>query len=136
MNTITRRLLVTSNTYLKFFCTESNAKLKNLVTKSKVVLFMKGVPEQPQCGFSNAVVQILRMHGVEYESHDVLEDDSLRQGLKEFSNWPTFPQLYINGELVGGCDILLNMHRSGELIETLQKVGINSALKQSSQEEK
>ncbi|XP_045476807.1 glutaredoxin-related protein 5, mitochondrial [Harmonia axyridis] len=136
MNTITRRLLVTSNTYLKFFCTESNSKLKNLVTKSKVVLFMKGVPEQPQCGFSNAVVQILRMHGVEYESHDVLEDDSLRQGLKEFSNWPTFPQLYINGELVGGCDILLNMHRSGELIETLEKVGINSALKQSSKEEK
>ncbi|XP_044747841.1 glutaredoxin-related protein 5, mitochondrial [Coccinella septempunctata] len=136
MNNITRKLLIASNTYFKYFSTESNAKIKDLVTKSKVVLFMKGVPEQPRCGFSNAVVQILRMHGVKYEAHDVLQDDSLRQGIKEFSNWPTIPQLYINGEFIGGCDILLNMHQSGELIETLEKVGIDSVLKQPSEEKK
>lgn len=84
MNNITRRLFITSNTYLKFFSTESATKIKDLVTKNKVVLFMKGVPEQPRCGFSNAVVQILRMHGVEYDSHDVLEDDSLRQGSLQY----------------------------------------------------
>ncbi|KAF7270557.1 hypothetical protein GWI33_016511 [Rhynchophorus ferrugineus] len=89
---------------------------------------MKGVPEQPQCGFSNAVVQILRMHGVKYDAHNVLQDDSLRQGIKDYSNWPTIPQVFINGEFVGGCDIMLQLHQSGDLIEELEKVGIRSAL--------
>jgi len=90
---------------------------------------MKGNPEAPKCGFSNAVVQILRMHGVEYDHHDVLSDDELRQGIKDFSNWPTIPQIFINGEFVGGCDILLQMHQNGELIDELQKkAGIKSAL--------
>ncbi|KAK9875656.1 hypothetical protein WA026_009453 [Henosepilachna vigintioctopunctata] len=134
MNTLTRRLVSTSGALLRLFSTETNEKIKDLVTKSKVVLFMKGVPEQPRCGFSNAVVQILRMHGVKYDAYDVLESDDLRQGVKTYSNWPTFPQVYINGELVGGCDIFLNMHQSGELIETLEKAGIDSALKIKHQE--
>lgn len=119
--------------------------IKQLVSNNKVVVFMKGVPEQPRCGFSNAVVQILRMHGVKYDAHDVLEDESLREGLlapgvflknlsvvfvgvKVFSNWPTIPQVYLNGEFLGGCDIMLQMHQSGDLIEELEKVGVRSAL--------
>jgi len=89
---------------------------------------MKGVPEEPRCGFSNAVVQILRMHGVQYDSYNVLEDDKLRSGIKEYSDWPTIPQIYFNGEFVGGCDIFLQMHQSGDLIDELKKVGIRSAL--------
>jgi len=99
-----------------------------LVGKEKVVIFMKGTPDFPRCGFSNAVVQILRMHGVQYESHNVLADEEVRQGIKEYSNWPTIPQIYMESEFVGGCDILLQMHQSGELIEELQKIGITSAL--------
>ncbi|XP_068966643.1 uncharacterized monothiol glutaredoxin ycf64-like [Bombus flavifrons] len=111
-------------------------KIANLVKKNKVVVFMKGVPDSPKCGFSNAVVQILKMHDVKYDAHDVLEDELLRQGIKDFSNWPTIPQVFINGEFVGGCDILLEMHRNGELVAELKKVGITSALleKQESQE--
>ncbi|EFN75709.1 glutaredoxin-related protein 5, mitochondrial [Harpegnathos saltator] len=103
-------------------------EISNLVKKNKVVVFMKGVPDQPRCGFSNAVVQILQMHGVTYDAHDVLKDENLRQGIKDFSNWPTIPQVFINGDFVGGCDILLEMHRSGELAEELKKIGISSAL--------
>lgn len=100
----------------------------NLVKKNKVVVFMKGVPEEPRCGFSNAVIQILRMHGVTYDAHDVLKDEKLRQDIKDFSNWPTIPQVFINGDFVGGCDILLEMHKNGELIEELKKAGITSTL--------
>lgn len=90
---------------------------------------MKGTPAAPRCGFSNAVVQILDFHGVkQYDSYNVLEDDDLRQGIKEYSNWPTIPQVFIGGEFVGGCDLMLEMHKNGELIEELQKVGIKSAL--------
>lgn len=103
-------------------------EIGNLVKKNKVVVFMKGIPEEPRCGFSNAVVQVLRMHGVTYDAHDVLQDEELRQGIKDFSKWPTIPQVYINGDFVGGCDILIEMHKSGELIEELKKVGITSAL--------
>lgn len=104
-------------------------RISELLHKDKVVVFMKGIPTQPLCGFSNAVVQILRMHGVEnYTTYNVLEDESLREGIKEFSNWPTIPQVFFNGEFVGGCDILLQMHQNGDLVEELQKVGIMSAL--------
>ncbi|KAI4477335.1 hypothetical protein M0802_014740 [Mischocyttarus mexicanus] len=109
------------------FATKSN-DIENLVKKNKVVVFMKGVPEEPRCGFSNAVVQILRMHSVTYDAHDVLQDDALREGIKEYSKWPTIPQVFINGDFVGGCDILLEMHKNGELIEELKKIGIKSAL--------
>ncbi len=78
------------------------------------------------CGFSKAVCDILRMHGVPFETHNVLADESLRNGIKEFSNWPTIPQVFFNGEFVGGCDIMLEMHRSGELIEELKSVGFTS----------
>ncbi|KAK2580330.1 hypothetical protein KPH14_001228 [Odynerus spinipes] len=103
-------------------------EIGSLVNKNKVVVFMKGVPEEPRCGFSNAVVQVLRMHGVTYDAYDVLKDEELRQGIKDFSKWPTIPQVYINGDFVGGCDILIEMHRNGELIEELKKAGIKSAL--------
>jgi monothiol glutaredoxin len=103
-------------------------EIKKLVAQEKVVVFMKGVPDSPKCGFSNAVVQIMRMHDVKYEAHDILQDEELRQGVKDFSNWPTIPQVYMEGEFVGGCDILLQMHQNGELVEELKKVGITSAL--------
>ncbi|XP_015910388.1 glutaredoxin-related protein 5, mitochondrial [Parasteatoda tepidariorum] len=112
------------------YCSCSKEEIQKLVNNNKVVIFMKGVPDQPRCGFSNAVVQILRMHGVKYDSHNVLEDEKMRQGIKDFSNWPTIPQIYIDGEFIGGCDILLQMHQSGELIEELKKVDITSALLQ------
>ncbi|XP_071441513.1 glutaredoxin-related protein 5, mitochondrial [Hetaerina americana] len=122
--------------YQAFYSTDYSKKenIDDLVKKSKVVVFMKGVPEQPQCGFSNVVVQIFRMHGVDYDAHDVLKDESLRQGIKGFSNWPTIPQVFIGGEFVGGSDIMLQMHQSGDLIEELKKVGIKSALLVKSQE--
>ncbi|XP_030071053.1 glutaredoxin-related protein 5, mitochondrial [Microcaecilia unicolor] len=107
----------------------SRERLDALVKKDKVVVFMKGTPAQPLCGFSNAVVQILRMHGVEdYATYNVLEDQDLRQGIKNYSNWPTIPQVYLNGEFVGGCDILLQMHQNGDLVEELKKLGMRSAL--------
>jgi monothiol glutaredoxin len=103
-------------------------KTDKLVKNNKVVVFMKGVPEQPQCGFTNVVVQIFRIHGVNYDAHDVLKDEGLRQGIKTYSNWPTIPQVFIAGEFVGGSDIMLQMHQSGDLIEELKKVGIKSVL--------
>lgn len=121
--------VVTNSKY--YLCTEAakgQPDIEKLVKKNKVVVFMKGEPEEPRCGFSNAVVQVLRMHGVTYEAHDVLKNESIRNGVKVYSNWPTIPQVFINGEFVGGCDILLQMHQSGDLIEELQKAGIKSAL--------
>lgn len=114
---------------LRLFSAEApKEKIGQLVKANKVVVFMKGVPDAPKCGFSNAVVQILRMHGVSYDSHNVLENEEIRQGVKDFSDWPTIPQIFINGEFVGGCDIMLQLHQNGELIEELKKVGIVSAL--------
>ncbi|XP_025963469.2 glutaredoxin-related protein 5, mitochondrial [Dromaius novaehollandiae] len=107
----------------------SREAVERLVRAHPVVVFMKGSPAQPLCGFSNAVVQILRLHGVQdYRAHDVLQDPDLRQGIKNYSNWPTIPQVYLNGEFVGGCDILLQMHQNGDLVEELKKLGIRSAL--------
>ncbi|XP_018577523.1 glutaredoxin-related protein 5, mitochondrial [Anoplophora glabripennis] len=123
-----RRLIKVGSTISRLYSVKSKEEIEKLVKNSKVVVFMKGVPQQPQCGFSNAVVQVLRMHGVSYDAHNVLKDDSLRQGIKEYSNWPTIPQVYINGDFVGGCDIIIQMHQSGDLIEELKKAGINSAL--------
>jgi len=106
----------------------STEYFKTLVGKAPVVVFMKGTPEEPRCGFSNAVVQVMRMHGCTYDAHNVLSDDRVRNGIKEFSNWPTIPQVYMGGEFIGGCDILIQMHQNGELIEELSKVGITSNL--------
>ena len=92
-----------------------------------VVLFMKGVPEQPQCGFSATVVSILNQVDVDYVAVNVLQNDHLRQGIKEFSSWPTIPQLYVKGEFVGGCDILREMYEAGELKPFLQEQGVMGA---------
>jgi monothiol glutaredoxin len=100
------------------------ARIENDVRSHPVVLYMKGTPVFPQCGFSAQVVQLLSQLGVKFQSFDVLSDDSLRQGIKEFSNWPTIPQLYVKGEFVGGCDIVREMYQSGELAALLAEKGI------------
>lgn len=100
---------------------ELKTTLDKVVTSQKVVLFMKGTKEFPQCGFSHTVVQILKSLNVPFETINILENDMLRQGLKEYSNWPTFPQLYIDGEFFGGCDIAVEAYQSGQLQELLEK---------------
>ncbi|KAL1208757.1 Monothiol glutaredoxin-S14 [Cardamine amara subsp. amara] len=95
--------------------------LEKLVNSEKVVLFMKGTRDFPMCGFSNTVVQILKNLNVPFEDVNILENEMLRQGLKEYSNWPTFPQLYIGGEFFGGCDITLESFQNGELQEVVEK---------------
>ena len=95
-------------------------QIKNVVEENSVMLFMKGSPDFPQCGFSGRLVQILQACGVQFASADVLSDDQIRQGIKDFSNWPTIPQLYINGEFIGGSDIVTEMYESGELQAKLE----------------
>jgi monothiol glutaredoxin len=99
-------------------------RIKNDVASNEVVLFMKGSPVFPQCGFSAAVVQVLTHLGVKFKGIDVLQDPSIRQGIKEFSNWPTIPQLYVKGEFVGGCDIVREMFETGELQQLMQEKGV------------
>jgi len=96
------------------------------IDASPVVLYMKGTPVFPQCGFSAQVVQVLSMVGVKFKAFDVLADDRLRQGIKEFSSWPTVPQLYVKGEFVGGCDIVREMYQSGELAELMRAKGVEA----------
>ena len=95
--------------------TDVNNKIKDLNKSNEVVLYMKGNPTFPQCGFSSTVVQILKHVGVNFQSYDVLQDEELREGIKKFSNWPTIPQLYVKEEFIGGCDIIREMFESGEL---------------------
>ncbi|MEQ9618325.1 MAG: Grx4 family monothiol glutaredoxin [Deltaproteobacteria bacterium] len=97
-------------------------KIESQVNGNKVVLYMKGTRDMPQCGFSARVVQILNSYGVGYETVDVLADPEIRQGIKEFSNWPTIPQLYVGGKFVGGCDICVEMDQSGELEPIIKDV--------------
>ena len=92
-----------------------NNKIKELNKSNEVVLYMKGNPTFPQCGFSSTVVQILKHVGVNFQSYDVLQDEELREGIKKYSNWPTIPQLYVKEEFIGGCDIIREMFESGEL---------------------
>jgi monothiol glutaredoxin len=101
-------------------------RIKQDVAATPVVLFMKGTPVFPQCGFSAAVVQILTHLGVKFRGVDVLTDPEIRQGIKEFSSWPTIPQLYVKGEFVGGCDIIREMFESGELKELLDSHGVET----------
>lgn len=101
-------------------------RIEQEIAESDVVLFMKGTPVFPQCGFSAAVVQVLSHLGIKFKSVDVLQDPGLRQGIKEFANWPTIPQLYVKGEFVGGCDIVREMFQSGELQQYLQDQGIDA----------
>ncbi len=102
----------------------SHAFIAKTVEDNPVVLFMKGVPEQPQCGFSATVVQILDHLGVDFVGVNVLQDAALRDGIKSFSDWPTIPQLYVKGEFIGGCDIVREMFQSGELKPLLAEQGV------------
>ncbi len=99
---------------------EALATIKSDVESNKVFLYMKGTPETPQCGFSAQVVQILKSHNVKFASRNVLEDWDIREGVKKFTNWPTIPQLYVKGKFIGGCDIVSEMHRKGQLAEVLK----------------
>jgi monothiol glutaredoxin len=98
-------------------------RLEELTRSHKVMLFMKGTKQFPACGFSNAVVQILKKEGVPFETFNILADPEVRQGLKEYSSWPTFPQLYLDGKFIGGCDIVTELHQSGELGKELTAAG-------------
>jgi monothiol glutaredoxin len=100
------------------------ARLQTLVDGNPVLLFMKGSPLFPQCGFSSRAISILNHLGVEFESVDVLQDQGVRQGIKAFSDWPTIPQLYVKGEFVGGSDIMMEMYESGELAQLLSDKGV------------
>ncbi|KAI9464501.1 thioredoxin-like protein [Lactarius psammicola] len=113
-----------SSVFRRLLSSEARAQIQKAIDASPLVLFMKGTPQLPQCGFSRAVIQVLDLHGVPPEkmhTYNVLEDSELRNGIKEFSEWPTVPQLYVNSEFIGGCDIVLGMHQSGELEELLTK---------------
>ena len=103
---------------------EISGFIENEVKSNDVVLFMKGTPGFPQCGFSGQVVQILDYIGVDYKGVNILTSDELRQGIKEYSNWPTIPQLYVKGEFVGGCDIIREMFQAGELQDFLSEKGV------------
>ncbi|HIC65537.1 MAG: Grx4 family monothiol glutaredoxin [Paracoccus sp. (in: a-proteobacteria)] len=99
-------------------------KIQDLIDTSDVVLFMKGTKEMPQCGFSSRVAGVLNYMGVDYRDVNVLADDGIRQGVKDFSEWPTIPQLYVKGEFVGGCDIVTEMTLTGELDQLFDKQGV------------
>ena len=98
-----------------------NKKIEQLISSSPVILFMKGDKYMPKCGFSSQVVQILNHLNVDYTTYDILEDEELRQALKEYSNWPTYPQLYVNENFIGGCDIITEMFQEGELQDLLSE---------------
>ncbi len=104
-------------------------RIKSDIESNDVVLYMKGTPVFPQCGFSSTVVQVLTHLGVKFKGIDVLSDPSIREGIKQFSNWPTIPQLYVKGEFLGGCDIVREMYQSGELQELLSTNGIDVQVK-------
>jgi monothiol glutaredoxin len=99
-------------------------RIQHEINDTPVVLFMKGSPVFPQCGFSAAVVQILSQLGVKFKGVDVLSDPQIREGIKEFSNWPTIPQLYVKGEFIGGCDIVREMYETGELQQVFEQKGV------------
>lgn len=104
--------------------TDANTQIKDTVDANDVVLFMKGTSSMPQCGFSSKVAGVLNYMGVEYKDINVLADEGIRSGIKEFSDWPTIPQLYVKGEFVGGCDIITEMTLSGELDTLLEQNGV------------
>lgn len=107
--------------------TDTNARIGDIVNGNDVVLFMKGTPLFPQCGFSSRAVAILDRLGVEYASVDVLQDAEIRAGIKSFSDWPTIPQLYVKGEFIGGSDIMMEMFEAGELEDLMAEKGVASA---------
>ncbi len=104
--------------------TTAQDQIKDTVTQNDVVLFMKGTKSMPQCGFSSRVAGVLNFMGVEFKDVNVLADEGIRQGIKDYSDWPTIPQLYVKGEFVGGCDIITEMTLSGELDQLLEQQGV------------
>ena len=106
---------------------DANARIADIVTSNDVVLFMKGTPLFPQCGFSSKAVAMLEHLGVGFESVDVLQDMEIRSGIKQFSDWPTIPQLYVKGEFVGGSDIMMEMFEAGELHQLMQEAQVAAA---------
>lgn len=96
-------------------------RIEKDIKNNKVMLYMKGTPDEPQCGFSAQVISVLKTYDVPFKTFNILDDEDIRQGIKEYSDWPTVPQLYVNGEFVGGCDILTEMHNDGELKKVLEK---------------
>ncbi len=100
---------------------DTNLELKTIIDKNEVCLFMKGVPDAPQCGFSMTLSNILKSLDVDFKGINVLENESIRQGIKDYSDWPTIPQLYVKGEFIGGCDIVKEMFESGELKKLLEE---------------
>ena len=99
---------------------EVEERIDNLINQNKIMVFMKGTKLMPQCGFSNNVVQILNTLGVPFQTVDILADNDIRQGIKEYSNWPTIPQVYVNGQFIGGSDIMIEMYQSGELQQMVE----------------
>ncbi|KGO73173.1 Glutaredoxin [Penicillium italicum] len=113
--------------HARLLSNETRTAIDKAVSSAPVVLFMKGTPETPQCGFSRATIQILGLQGVDpkkFVAFNVLEDAELRAGVKEYSEWPTIPQLYLDKEFIGGCDILMSMHQNGELATLLETKGV------------
>ena len=104
---------------------KTKSEIKSMIDDNEICLFMKGTPDAPQCGFSMAISNILKILEVNYKGINVLESQSLREGIKEFSDWPTIPQVYIKGEFVGGCDIVKEMYENGELKKVLSDKGVN-----------
>ncbi|MFW5679917.1 MAG: Grx4 family monothiol glutaredoxin [Pseudomonadota bacterium] len=104
-----------------------HATIGEQIGKDDVVLYMKGTPVFPQCGFSAMVVQVLSHAGVKFQAYNVLEDQNLREGIKTYSNWPTIPQLYVKGEFIGGCDIVRDMYESGELTKLFEDKGVSAS---------
>ena len=100
---------------------EIKNKIESMINQNEILLFMKGTPSMPQCGFSAAVVGVLNHMGVKFQSINVLQDQEIREGIKSFSDWPTIPQLYVKGEFIGGCDIVKDMFEKGELKKVLQE---------------
>ena len=105
----------------------AHEKISTAVSENDVLLYMKGTPVFPQCGFSSTVVQILDYVGADYESVNVLEDPEIRQGIKDFNNWPTIPQVFVKGEFIGGCDIVKEMFETGELRKLFEDKGITTS---------
>ncbi|KAN0003167.1 hypothetical protein ACTFIZ_009335 [Dictyostelium cf. discoideum] len=117
-----------STQFVRSYASKSHKKaledIKAQLAESPCVLYMKGIPERPECGFSNTAVRILQAEGAVFTSHNVLKNDDLREAIKEYGDWPTIPQLYVKGELVGGADILMNLYKNGELSKLLNDAGV------------
>ncbi|CCD24198.1 monothiol glutaredoxin family protein NDAI_0C05390 [Naumovozyma dairenensis CBS 421] len=123
----TQRLLFTNKSARAFLSTETKKAIEGAIESAPVVLFMKGTPEFPKCGFSRATIGILGYEGIDpnkFKAFNVLDDAELREGIKEFTQWPTIPQLFVNKEFIGGCDVIVSMSKSGELTSVFEEADV------------